>query len=75
MKVLDVYVGPHLGPLLGEVTRRREHPLGSDGSLIDNVNPWHRPTLVRKPECCHGRLRLTARYGPPAGSGSGAARP
>jgi hypothetical protein len=58
MKVLDVHVGPHLGPPLGEVTRRRENPVGSDGSLIDNANRWHRPILVRKPECCLGRLRL-----------------
>jgi hypothetical protein len=58
MKVLDMDVGPHLGPPLGEVTRRREHPFGSGGSLLDNVNRWHRPILVRTPERCHGRLRL-----------------
>ena len=53
--MLDVDVRPHLGPPLREVPRGLEDPLGSDGSLIDDVNCWHHPILVRKPESCHGR--------------------
>ena len=37
-------------PFAPEVARCLEDPLGSDGSLIDDVHRWHHPILVRKPQ-------------------------
>jgi hypothetical protein len=36
--VLDVHVGPELGPPLGEVTRGFENPLGGNRGPVDDVN-------------------------------------
>jgi hypothetical protein len=64
LKLLDVHVRPHLGAPLRQVPRGLKDPLGSDGSLINDVNRRHHPLLVRKPEPRHrnGAVAPAARH-------------
>ena len=45
-KVFDVHVGPQFGLPLREVPRRLKDQLGSDESLLDDVDRWHHPILI-----------------------------
>ena len=72
LEVLHMHVRPHVGPPLREVPRGLEDPLGSDRSLVNDVNRWHHPILVCKPQSGvteRNRSQPEAAQSPPSRSG------